>query len=197
MVEKGDLREDFLGRRERISEGETRAASAAIEERLFGTDFYRDAAALFVYYGVGKEAGTEGIILRALGDGKTVCLPRTMAGGGMEAVPLEDAAAYRDAQAGWRQVHGIPEPPQGIPAFEPAELDLVIVPSLAVDKDGYRIGYGGGYYDRWIAAVRKGRRPVILAVQYEAFVVQTPLPREAFDMPVDVIVTEARTLNLL
>ncbi|RKP49552.1 5-formyltetrahydrofolate cyclo-ligase [Trinickia fusca] len=82
--------------------------------------------------------------------------------------------------------HRIPEP-DTTPAVEP---DLLLVPCVGFDRDGYRLGYGGGYYDRTLAAWPGASKPVTIGIAYEACRVAA-LPRELHDMPLDAVVTEA------
>lgn len=81
--------------------------------------------------------------------------------------------------------HRIPEP-QDTPALLP---DLLLVPCVGFDDDGYRLGYGGGYYDRTLAGWPGATKPVTVGIAYEACRVAA-LPREAHDVPLDAIVTE-------
>ncbi len=86
--------------------------------------------------------------------------------------------------------HRIPEPAAGAP-FVP---ELLLIPCVGFDEAGYRLGYGGGYYDRTLAAWPGAVPPVTLGVAYDACGVAA-LPREAHDRPLDWIVTDARTLR--
>ncbi|HTH75758.1 MAG TPA: 5-formyltetrahydrofolate cyclo-ligase [Trinickia sp.] len=81
--------------------------------------------------------------------------------------------------------HRIPEPD----ATQPVLPDLLLVPCVGFDEDGYRLGYGGGYYDRTLAAWPGAARPVTLGIAYEAC--RAALPREVHDVPLDAIVTDA------
>lgn len=81
--------------------------------------------------------------------------------------------------------HRIPEP-DSTPVVEP---DLLLVPCVGFDDDGYRLGYGGGYYDRTLAAWPGASKPVTIGIAYEACRVAA-LPRELHDMPLDAVVTE-------
>lgn len=83
---------------------------------------------------------------------------------------------------------GIREPASSSPVVLPSEIDLCIVPCLCADPDGYRLGYGGGYYDRFLAQSTAYRIALCAADR----LLQTPLPREATDIPCDYILTERR-----
>ena len=84
-------------------------------------------------------------------------------------------------------VFGIPEPREACPAIAPEEIDLVLVPGVAYDINGYRLGYGRGYYDRFLPRLRPGALTVGLAYAFQ--IVPTVYP-EAHDRPVRLIVTE-------
>lgn len=87
---------------------------------------------------------------------------------------------------------GIEEPPPDSPEVAPEALDLVIVPALAFDECGYRLGYGGGYYDRFLPRLRPDC--VTVGLMLDALVV-TALPAEPHDVPVQIVVTETRTIR--
>jgi len=190
IIEKRVLREDYIEKRKKAIDPEARIADAAIASHVFGADFYCDANSIFIYISVGMEVDTLPIILRAFEDGKMVCVPRTKKNRVMEAVPIEDEL-LQQAQTEWLRSFGIPEPPYDIPAIDASSLDLTIVPSVALDRWGYRLGYGGGFYDRFIATARKQKKyPVFAAVQRTAFIRNDAIPREPYDMTVDFIITE-------
>ena len=196
------LRKKLVAARDLIPEDEARAIDAAIASHVFESGFYRDAGSVFFYISIDREVDTHKMILTAFADGKTVLVPRTGKVRRMEAVPVGEEEFYTRALTEWPRAFGVPEPPEGFPqppeGFPPAPSfpDLVIAPSLAVDRSGYRLGYGGGFYDYYIEKVRAQKnRPVIAAVQRSMFVTDEPLPREPYDMAVDLIVTENGIVN--
>lgn len=131
-----------------------------------------NAERFFVYHAVGTEAGTRGLIAALRAAGKQVCLPRIEGG-----VML--AAAYGELTQG---AYGIPAPRTG--ADMPC--DVAFTPLLAVDRSGYRLGYGGGFYDAYFAA-----HPSVLRVGLCYAAQQTDkLPREPQDVPLHALVTE-------
>ncbi len=89
--------------------------------------------------------------------------------------------------------YGVPVPP---PQAAPATPDALIVPLLAFDRGGFRLGYGGGHYDRTLAALRKRGAPLAIGAAY-AFQERERLPREETDQPLDWIVTESETIGPL
>ena len=113
-----------------------------------------------------------------------------------------DSLVFREWRDGDRLVpgrFGIPEPPDdGRDTIDAAGLAVVVVPCVAVDKHGTRVGSGFGYYDRALAdgsdaGPTRPRRPVVVAAAFEVQVVGE-LPVRAWDVPADVVVTERRTI---
>ena len=189
-MNKKKLRVELLKERELIPETQVSAKSEAITNLLLGSNFYQNAKSIFCFISVKGEPDTGKVILDAFSQGKTVYVPRTRAGRILETVTV-DSASYKDAYGDWPLEYGIPIPPPSFKSENPAGLDLVIVPSLAIDIFGYRLGYGGGYYDSFIAKYRhKEKRPLFAAVQFSAFLRNEALPRESHDLKVDLILTE-------
>jgi len=137
------------------------------------------ARTVLLFYGVGKEPDTRALICALLRKGKRVALPRCMPGRQMEMRLIHGLEGLIPS------AYGIPEPGEVCPLVRPNEIDLALVPNLCCDRAGYRLGHGGGYYDRWLA-------------QYEGFTValcpeiwmQEQVPRDRFDRPVDLVITE-------
>jgi len=191
IQEKKTLRKTYIDARESIPSNEAEAADAAIASVVLGAGFYEDAKSIFVFISVEGEVDTTPVIHKAFEDGKSVLVPRTAEGRTMEAVYVDAEEYLAKARTEWPRCFNIPEPPAALPAANISDIDLVIVPSLALDPWGYRLGYGGGYYDHFIKAARETKkRPVFAAVQRACFVRDEALPREPYDEPVDIIVTE-------
>lgn len=134
----------------------------------------------------GSEVGTEEAIRRALKDGKTVAIPRTHPLTGRIA-----AVRIQSIDEGLVPgVYGIREPRKG-KTLGPASFDLVVVPGLAFDSNGNRIGYGKGCYDRWLKKVKTEKR---VALAYDLQVVREA-PHTSDDLPVGTIITERRVIN--
>ena len=94
-------------------------------------------------------------------------------------VPAAGVSALRPG------AYGIPEPDERCPLVEKGEVDLVLTPNLCCDRLGYRLGHGGGYYDRWLADYTG----ITVALCPQIWLQET-LPRDGFDRPVDVVITE-------
>lgn len=89
--------------------------------------------------------------------------------------------------------YGIPEPKDGLQAVEPTRIDVVIVPALAYDRRGYRLGYGGGYYDRFLPTL--SAQAVKVGVQYD-LLVWDALPVGPHDVSVDWVITERSVVEV-
>lgn len=127
----------------------------------------------FVYLSFGTEAATDGLIASLQERGKLVCVPR-LSGKEMSSVPLRKPLK--------RNTLGVLQPESG----EETTCEVALTPLLAVDRDGFRLGYGGGYYDRYFSA-----HPDVLRVGL-CFAGQAVarLPREETDVPLDAVITE-------
>ncbi len=167
--EKQTLRKVYAQRRALLQSAEKDAQicrkflSLFSEERNF-----------FVYCAFRTEVATEEIIRALQNKGACVCVPK-LSGKEMFAVPLSGNTAFNR--------FGISEPISGADTH----VDVAAVPLLAVDEEGYRLGYGGGYYDRYFQT-----HPHVFRVGlcYAGQAVETPLPRESTDIPLHAIVTE-------
>jgi len=191
IKEKTKLRKEYISARESMSLEESRAADALITKHILSSDHYKDAKTIFVFISVEGEVDTAPVIHKAFSDGKTLLVPRTREERLLEAVPVGAEEFLQRARTDWPRCYNISEPPDDLPAAEGIDLDLVVVPSLALDKWGYRLGYGGGFYDHFIKSARAQKNsPVFAAVQRAAFVRDEALPREPYDEPVDIIITE-------
>ena len=149
-----------------------------IEENVLSA--FGEAESFFVYLSFGSEAATEGLVRALLARGKKVCVPR-IEGGVMRSVPYAEPL-----EAG---AYGILQPKGG----EETVCRVALTPLLAVDGEGYRLGYGGGYYDKYFAL-----HPEVLRVglAYAGQAVEG-LPREQTDMPLHAVVTEKGIMRFL
>ena len=157
--------------------------SRRVTEVFTAQPFYRAAQVLYAYLSFNQEIRTAGLIRRAWADGKRVAVPRTLSGGVMEFY-------YIDSFEGFvRSSFGVPEPPED-PARQADEPDvLLLMPGLAFDRAHNRVGYGGGFYDRYIERYQaKGARFFKPALAYPFQIVEG-IPAKEHDIRVDAVLT--------
>lgn len=143
------------------------------------------AKTVSLFWGVtGLEPDTSQLAPHLLRLGKTVCLPRIISDYGLE------IRQYTPDSPMSRAAFGIMEPTIDCPLVHKSQIDLVIVPALCYDRKGYRLGYGGGYFDRWLADYTG-----VTVGMCREDVLQDAVPAEAHDRPVQIIVTENEILR--
>ena len=178
---KNELRRDFRERRRGLGAGERRLSSDLIVNRLIALPSFAESLAIAVFWPLEDEVDVRPLIRKALDTGKSVYLPRVDHDGALlEFCPFSGDAAELEPST-----FGLSEP--RTPAAPAAEIDLVVVPGLAFDIHHHRLGYGAGYYDRFLKTARAKSVGV-------AFDVQTIdiLPVAEHDMALDMVVTESR-----
>lgn len=139
------------------------------------------AKTVLLFYGMGREPDTTELIDALWERGKIVALPRCLPGRCMEARQITPGAKLIYS------AYGIPEPDEECPVMDRDRMDLILVPNLCCDKQGYRLGRGGGYYDRYLAGY-SGMTISLCPSEW----MQDRLPSEEFDLPVRFVLTEKR-----
>ncbi|MCX6768088.1 MAG: 5-formyltetrahydrofolate cyclo-ligase [Candidatus Micrarchaeota archaeon] len=167
-------------------EPELAVKSAAILERLFACSEYKRAKAVMFYVSTGREVDTLPAIRRALGE-KTVAVPFVQGG---EIVPVRINGMDELVPGSFGVLEPRREAVDGN-RVEPREIDLVVVPGVAFDGKGNRVGYGKGYYDKFL---KKTRGAAAVALAYEFQVLQS-VPVEEHDVVVGKIITEKREIK--
>lgn len=156
----------------------------ALEEELVAglvqaAPAWQAAQTVLLYRNKGKEFSVVALANAAFRTGRRVCFPR---------VADHDGHLTLHAVAGWGELvpgaFGIAEPPPHAPVVDPAEVEFAVVPGLGFDDDAYRLGQGGGYYDRLLPGLGGPAWGVGFDVQRVARV-----PREAHDVPLDRVVS--------
>ena len=183
-ADKALMRGEMIARRDAIPAAERERLAAALTDKLASLPQYAAARSVLATMAIGSEWSTRAFIERSRAGGKLVVLPRVTAP--PRHLELHAVADFeRDLVPG---VWDIPEPdPARCRKVELAQVDFALVPALAVDRGGYRLGYGAGYFDRLLA--RRGKLPYCVTALPSAFVVER-LPREAHDAAVDLVLNE-------
>lgn len=186
-MEKKLIREEILKKRKGLPV-ETRAIySKEITEKILNSDSYTNAKTIMCFISFSDEISTRSFIKKAIADGKKIVVPITFPEN-KELKPslLKD---LNELEPGF---YNILTPKKEFERFiNPKEIDLVIVPGVAFRRDGYRVGYGGGYYDRFLSKIPN--TPTI-AIGFDIQVVKD-LPVDSFDIPVNYIYTEKDIIN--
>ena len=186
-LEKQRLREERLAAREVLSEQERSVLDDRITQKLLATSEYAEATAVLTYVSVSSEVSTRMFIECALRDGKTVAVPRCLPGHRLEFVAIVSLEQLVAAP------FNLLEPAKELPAVTEDQKNnsICIVPALLVDTKGYRLGYGAGFYDRFLSTY-PGKK---ICLAYQQNLSQTMLPHTAFDVAVDVVITESDVLT--
>ena len=140
---KAELRKQVLQEMKALSQKQKQAMDRVLTERFLNHSFYQEAKTIATYLSFPHEFQTQELIEQALKDGKKVLIPKTYPKGRMEFV------VYNPQQLA-KTSFGLLEPQGDLEVVEPSQIDLIHVPGLAFTTEGYRIGYGGGYYDRYL-----------------------------------------------
>jgi 5-formyltetrahydrofolate cyclo-ligase len=184
---KRALRERILAARDALDRHTRTEDSAAIAAHVAGLASFRSAACIVLTLPFRSEWDTRALLHDALARGADVALPRVN-----EATRMIELHRVRDALAdvatGYR---GIPEPLASLPRVEPSDVDWILVPGVAFDLRGRRLGYGGGYYDRLLPLLPP--RASRIAGAFELQLVES-LPAAPHDLAVNAIATPTRVV---
>ena len=187
MIGKKILRKEALKSRRAISRKRNDELSSEVKSRLFKTPEFSRAKVIASYVAKSDEVHTRGIILAALEQGKRVIIPR--ADRTVRRLHFYEIHSLSGLTEG---NFGVPEPPARGRAIPLSESQVVLVPVVAWDKDGNRLGYGKGYFDRELRS-RGASLAIGLAFESQR---AAKLPRYNTDIPLDAIVTEERVLRV-
>lgn len=181
---KRALRRAVVERRGRLSADERAEKSEAIASRVLSLPEVRAAGTVMAFWSFGSEVETSPLIERLHGAGKRVLLPRTDA---------DEVAAvgYAPGDPVVATSFGAMEP-AGLEVVRPEEVDVVIAPGVAFDRRGARVGYGGGFYDRFLSRTRPDAPVVAIAFSLQ---VVDEVPEGRGDRRVDAIVTEDEVIR--
>ena len=174
-MDKKVLRRAIREQKRAMTEAEIVSRSEKLGALFVNSEAYRTAKTIYGYLPYNQEVRTVPMLAQALRDGKKVAVPKIY-GDTMKFLYLDDLSLVEKNEM------GIPEPIADEPVAED-QTALVLMPGLAFTKQGDRMGYGGGFYDRFLA--EEPNHPT-LALCYEFQIVDS-LPTEEFDIPVDTV----------
>ena len=177
--EKQWLRRRIRELESHLSERYKLASSKAIAAHLLAMPTYQAAETVFCFAGTAREIDTQPILEHVLASGKILCVPLCVEKGIMETRRITNLDQL--ATGTW----GIPEPPANAPAVSPDEIDLALIPCVTCNRAGHRLGWGGGYYDRFLTHYRGGA--VLLCRER---LLREEIPVEPHDCPIPWVLTE-------
>ena len=177
---KREIRRKMLALRRALSDDEAGKKAESLTSWILTLPEYKKAKRIMAFLAMKGESNLDGLIARALSDGKEVYVPVCLPERQMEAGRLLDMDHFVRGPLGLRDL------PKGYDTVSPEKLDLVLVPGVACDREGNRLGMGAGYYDRYLVHVPFEKRIVALW----DFQVAEAIPSEPFDERMARIVTD-------
>ncbi len=173
------IRDKMLTRRSQCDLAQRHDSGRVVQERFLALDAFGSAQCLALYSPIRNEVETALVAKAALAAGKRVVYPR-VEGDQLVFVQITDLTRLKPGS------FNVPEPAGGVIA-DPADIDLCVVPGVAFDRKGHRLGYGRGFYDRFLSSCRQQMLRVGFAYDFQ---VVDCLPTGEYDQSLSVIVTE-------
>ncbi len=180
-----EMRKILLDRRDQISSTQKENLDEEIFKKFIKSTFYKNAKTIFIFVSFGSEVNTHKIIEQAISDGKNICVPKINSKEkGMEVFKIEGMA---DLKEGY---YGVLEPFVDRSKVAEEEIDLVVVPGIGFDINGYRLGYGGGFYDKFFNNMKKEVPKIALGYNVQMV---DEVTTEEHDERVNGLITETHT----
>ena len=178
---KSELRKQVLHEMKAIPRTQKVTSDLALTERLLQHPFYQEAEVIATYLSFPHEFQTQELIEQALRDCKKVLIPKTYPKGRMDFVVYDPQQLVKTS-------FGLLEPQGDLEVVDASQIDLIHVPGLAFTTEGYRIGYGGGYYDRYLKHFSGNTLSTVYPCQIRDFI------PEDHDIPVQEVLVDERNL---
>ena len=186
---KQTLKQEIFRKRKTLTKVEIKEKSKRIKENLYSLEEFKEAKNIMLYVSLNEEVDTQEIIKELLiNKEKNIIVPYVVKNNPI--LQLSELKNFNELEP---KTLDILEPRDNfIREFGLKKLDLVIVPGIVFDENGYRIGYGYGYYDRFLKKLDKNVKKIGLAFEFQLV---GKIPEERHDVPVDIVVTEERVLK--
>ncbi len=178
---KENLRRQFLEKRDWLSADLIEIASKQIRKNLGKVEPYRKARTVACYHSTGSEVRTHEIMQEIISHGKILALPRVEG----EKLEFYEVKKFEDLQKG---EFGIMEPKQYCKSI--SDFDIIIVPAVSMTRTGDRLGYGMGYYDKFLA----NKTNTTIALAYSKSIAKN-IPRDDLDVKIDIVITEDEIIH--
>lgn len=186
-MNKNLIRKKVLAERSKIAKDERLSMGNKIIKSFKSTDLYKNSEMIMIYISFGTEIHNHDFIKDALAEGKKIVVPVTFHNPRM--MKPSQIFSFDELEPGYYNILSPKE--EYIRYVDKSQIDLIIVPGAVFDKEGYRIGYGGGYYDRFLADLRAPKVSFAFEMQ-----LTDEVPKEDFDIPVEYIITEDRFIEI-
>ena len=185
---KKQIRKEYLEKRNKLSAEKREKASEKIMERLLKMPEVKDAPTVFAYVSHKSEVSTKMLIQTLLSEGRKVALPKVTG----EEMEFYEISSWDELFPGYQ---GILEPQvREAEPVRPHSRDVMLLPGVSFDYTGNRIGYGGGYYDRYLKSL-PGKRPTLIGLAFYKQIYPTFLPAEPQDEKVTYVVSERKKVK--
>ena len=178
---KSELRKQVLQEMKALPRQQKKAMHLALTDQFLKHPFYQEAKVIATYLSFPHEFQTQELIEQALKDGKKVLIPKTYPKGRMDFVVYNPQQLVKTS-------FGLLEPQGDLEVVDASQIDLIHVPGLAFTTEGYRIGYGGGYYDRYLKHFSGNTLSTVYPCQIRDFI------PEDHDIPVQEVLIDERNL---
>lgn len=185
-MDKKNLREKIISKRDYMVSDEKTKKDDSIKHSLMNMKDYCKCKKIFIYIGFGSEINTLKFITEFLKEGKEVYVPKVY-----KDTKEIKAIEISSLEGLYPSSYGILEPINDNEIENKEDIDLVVVPGVAFDRDGGRVGYGGGYYDKYLATLNKDVPKIALAYDFQ---VVNEVPTEGHDINIDCIITDKEVI---
>lgn len=182
---KQNLRKDIKQRLLLLSKEYKVESDRGIFDNIFSMDEYKNASTIFLFVGTHNEINTSVIIERALNDGKVVGVPKCVKLGLMNVHQVRSLEELTEGK------YGIKEPKSTAKIINPEEIDLAFIPCLSCNEKGHRLGYGGGFYDKYLKNTNFTK-----AVLCRKELMYEDIPTGIYDVSMDIVINEHKIIRL-
>lgn len=188
-MNKIELRKEISKKRKLLDINEAKKASEIIVNKMQGLADLKSAKLVFSFMPYGKEVDIKPLNQWILDQGKTLCLPRVI-----NQTEMEPRVVNNINQGFSKSAFGVLEPTGNNELIDIDKIDLILVPGLAFDKSGNRMGHGKGYYDRFLSRCPKSTLFIGVAFSFQ---ILDSIPFNKFDVKVHSIITEKYTIDFI
>lgn len=186
MEQKKILRTSMLTKLSQMHDSSFKNWSKQIAESVFNMEMWKESNIIGITISQKQEVDTKSIIVEAWKDGKTVVVPRCIVKN--HNLDFRIITSFEDVKEGYAKIKEPIE--ERTSSVNPNDIQMLFVPGVVFDEQGYRIGYGGGYYDRFLDNYHNDT--VSLAFDFQ---ILSTIPTCSFDKPVDMIITNRRKIT--